>query len=191
MLCIQARTWQLGPQRQRRYNLVHLWSNACCQKNWKQYNATKVKSYFHCITASDEAFGLFLLKNYKDLPLFIKKPIWGQREQEDSSTKIKKEKLSGRKLWQAIQDYDLWLWQFKLLWKKPNPLESHIYIDINKHCSQILAETNSNPKKKCKHSYVSTNSLELAVDSLPFWPVLATISFLIALYSNHSLIAIW
>jgi len=49
------------------------------EKNWKPYNATrKTKSYFHCGIASDKAFGLFLLKNYKDLPSFIKKPI--QRE---------------------------------------------------------------------------------------------------------------
>ncbi len=97
------------------------------EKNWKPYNATKNKSYFHCVTASDEAFGLFLLKNYKDLPSFIKKPFRGQREQEDSSTKIKKEKLSGRKLLQAIQDYDLWLRQFKLLRKKQTQL-SHTFI---------------------------------------------------------------
>jgi len=69
-------------------------------KNWKPYNAAGiVKSYFHCVTASDKAFGLIsFLRNYMDLPPFIKKPIQGQREQQDSSTKIKKEKLSGRKL---------------------------------------------------------------------------------------------
>jgi len=32
----------------------------------------------------------------------------------------------------------------------------------------ILAESKTNQKKKCKHSYANTNSLELAVDSLPF-----------------------
>jgi len=138
------------------------------EKNWKPYNATKVKSYFHSVTASDEAFGLFLLKNYKDLPSFIKKPIRGEKEQENSTRKMKKEKLSGRKLLQAIQDYDLWLRQFKLLRKKTNPLQSHIHIDIDKHCNRILAETKSNPGRKRKHCYVNTNSLELAVDSLPF-----------------------
>jgi len=42
------------------------------------------------MTASDKAFGLFLLKNYKDLPSFIKKPIQRQREEQDSGMKIKK-----------------------------------------------------------------------------------------------------
>jgi len=40
-------------------------------------------SLISIVTASDTAFGLFLLRNYKD----IKKPVWGQREQGDSSTK--------------------------------------------------------------------------------------------------------
>jgi len=120
------------------------------------------------MTASDKAFGLFLLKNYKDLLSFIKKPVWGQMEQQDSSTKIKKEKLSGRKLRQTVEDYDIWFRQFKLLQKKTNPLDSHISFDIDKHCNMILAESKNQQKKKRKHSYVNTNSLELAVDSLPF-----------------------
>jgi len=120
------------------------------------------------MTASDKAFGLFLLKNYKDLPSFIKKPVWGQLlEQQVSSTKIKKEKLSGRKLRQTVEDYDIWFRQFKLLQKKTNPLDSHISFDIDKHCNMILAESKTNQKKKHKHSY-NTNSLALVVDSLPF-----------------------
>jgi len=89
----------------------------------------------------------------------------------NSSTKIKKEKLSGRKLREAIEDYDIWFRQFKILQKKTKPFDSHISIDIEKHCNRILVENRTNQKKKCKKSYVNTNLLELAVDSLPFWPV--------------------
>jgi len=104
------------------------------------------------VTASDEAFGLFLLKNYKDLPSFTKKPVWGQMEQQDSSTKIKKKKLLGRKLKQAVEDYNIWFRQFKFLQKKMNLMDSHISIDIDKNCKA------KNSKKRNANIVMSTQT---------------------------------
>jgi len=68
-------------------------------KNWKPYNTTrKVKSYFHCVTASDEAFSLFLLKNYKDLLHSSK-----NQSRDRENKKIQAQKLKGITLLEKTQ----------------------------------------------------------------------------------------
>jgi len=165
--------------RPKRYQLGHFQCNACGGKNWKPYNASReVKSYFHCVTASDKVFGLFLLRNYLDLLSFIKKPVQGQRGQEDSTTKITKEKLSGRKQKEAIEDYNIWFRQFKILWKKTNPFDSHISIDIDKHCNRIsFAENKTNQKRNtkivCQHKLAGAGSSFIAfLTCVPWRPSL-------------------
>ena len=47
------------------------------QKHWKPFQArgsSKIAKYYDTVTASNEAFGLFLLKCYADIQSFSKKP---------------------------------------------------------------------------------------------------------------------
>jgi len=76
-----------------------------------------------------------------DLPSFIKKPIWGQREQQDSSMKINKEKLSSRKLREAIEDYDIWFRQFKILRRKQTHLNPIFLLTLTSIATGYLQKT--------------------------------------------------
>ena len=135
------------------------------QKNWKPYQVGQVKNYFDVVTASDEAFGLFILKYYKDLPQSIKNGE-GRRQNQERSARTRKEKLSGKKLKTAIKDYDLWFKQFKLLRTTINPATSTFSQDIEEHAKQERQALLKDRPKRDKYS-INSNSLELAIVSLP------------------------
>ena len=120
----------------------------------------KSKVYFKTVTVSNQAFGLFLLKYYREIPANVKKFT---RDQEGG--KQRKEKLSGKKLNQATQDYNHCFMHIYLLRQKINPPDTPLAKDIQEHYIQFT-ETKFKEKKGRK-PYSNTNSLELAIRSLP------------------------
>ena len=106
------------------------------QKHWKPFwarGSNKIAKYYDAVMASDEAFGLFLLKYYADIQSFSKKPGVKNR-QPQSELKVKKEKLSGKKLRDAMLDYNKWYRQFNNLRKPIDPERSILARDIEDHC---------------------------------------------------------
>jgi len=140
------------------------------QKHWKPFRArgnknAKIAKYYDSVTASDEAFGLFLLKYYADQQSLSKKPGVKNKHQQ-GELKVKKEKLSGKKLWDAMLDYDKWYRQFNNLHKVIEPQRSILARDIEEHCYWEMQNKNKDKQGKTVY-YMNTDVLKLAMTALP------------------------
>jgi len=119
--------------------VVYLQGHACGSKKYKPLCVDEPhQDYYHMVTPSDEAFGFFCLKNYKDFTSFSKwkkeKKGGEDGDDDDEESKTRKEKLCGRKLLQAIAEYDDWHRKFMEIRKNKKCL---LVRDIKSHCQKL------------------------------------------------------
>ncbi len=159
------------------------------QKAWKPFAARTAhhRKYFEVVSGSDEAFGLFLLKNYKSLPMGTKKSSYMDAGTDDatepelagdkqdaiedddkdddgrmetasetdaadaarSSKKTRKEKLSGMKLKEAMNDYQAWYQRLDELWDREDCSGEKLAREIEDYCISVV-------KKKAAERIVVT-----------------------------------
>jgi len=141
------------------------------QKHWKPFrargnkNGNKIAKYYDTVTASNEAFGLFLLKYYADIQSLLKKPRVKNKQQQ-GELKVKKEKLSGKQLRDAMFDYDKWYRQLNNLHKIIKPERSILAQDIEEYCYHEMQNKNKDKQGKMVY-YMNTDVLKLAMTALP------------------------
>ena len=95
---------------------------SCVQKGWDASNPGR---YFDVVTPSDEAFGLFLLRHYRDIPpsavIRREQPREGRRQ-----------RLDGRALDNAMEEYGMWKNNLKTLrQEKPRRRQGNALLEIN------------------------------------------------------------
>jgi len=134
----------------------------------KKYKPLRVdehhQDYYHVVTPSDEAFGFFCLKNYKEFTSFSKwkkekKMGDGGEDDDDEESKTRKEKLCGRKLMKAVGEYDDWHRKFMEIRKNKNCLLSK---DINQYCRRLKNKS----KEKVILAEYGEDSLDLGMMSV-------------------------
>jgi len=163
------------------------WVLPAVEKVWKPFapRMASHKKYFEVVSGSDEAFGLFLLKNYKSLPTGSKKSNYMDAGIEDATEpelagdnqdsiedddkdddggtemagetdaaqparttkKTRKEKLSGIKLKEAMNDYQAWYQRLDELRDWLDCTREKLAREIEDYCISVVkkkaAEKNS------------------------------------------------
>ncbi len=90
----------------------------------------------------------------------------GRNKQPQGELTVKKEKLSSKKLRDAMLDYNKWYWQFNNLHKTIDPERSILVQDIEEHCHHEMENKNKDKQGKMTY-YMHTDILELALTALP------------------------
>jgi len=132
------------------------------QKTYKPIQVDEPnQDYYDKVAPSDEAFGLFCFKYYKDYTSYVKgrgrKMI---KNIDNNEAKIRKDKIGGKTLQKAIREYDDWHRKFMEI---QNKKQCNLSNDIKVYCRQL---DNNNREKKRLDEY-GEDSLDVGMLSVP------------------------
>jgi len=132
------------------------------QKTYKPIRVDETNQhYYDKVTPSDEAFGLFCFKYYKDYTSYVKGR--GRKINKDinnNEAKTRKDKIGGKTLQKAIREYDDWHRKFMEI---RNKKQCNLSNDIKVYCRQL---ENNNKEKKRLDEY-GEDSLDVGMLSVP------------------------